>query len=174
MSKQISIRILFTIIIIAFLAFGTLIYRQRDSGMCTPVLPVTQSKEMANSLDKQAAHFASTTTDITDRSAEGGTQITLTQNGIRKIVEQRFYGETGRSYMRFYFNDNKIFEVIKLIFTYAVPLSVDSNGSVKTSDERDYYLDIHGKVCGSDVNGISQPIDTDTQDMIQEYLSGIL
>jgi hypothetical protein len=130
---------------------------------------------MVDALDKQSSQFASTTADITDRSAEGGAQITFSQNGNRKIVEQRFYGETGKSYyMRFYYDGTTIFEIVKLNVTYAVPISVDGSGAVKSSEESDYYLEPTGRVCGSEVNGVSQPIDKDTQDMIQEYIAGIL
>lgn len=55
----------------------------------------------------------------------------------KKIVEQRFYGEEGRSYMRFNFEENKLFAIVKPNLIYAVPISVDSSGSVKSSEERE-------------------------------------
>jgi hypothetical protein len=162
------------VILIAVVAAVALFSLHRSSSICRPIYPTAQSKEMVNTLDKQSSQFASTTADITDRSAEGGAQITFTQNGNRKIVEQRFYGETGKSYMRFYYDGNTIFEIAKLNFTYAVPLSVDSSGTAKSSEESDYYLESSGRVCSSEVNGVSRPVDKDTQEMIQEYISGIL
>lgn len=167
-------KILLTVFLIVLVIGGVLIFMQQKSNSCTPVFPLTQSKEMASLLDKQATQFASTTVDITDRSAEGGTQITFAQNGIRKIVEQRFYGETGKSYMRFYYDGNKIFEIVKLNLMYAVPLSVNNSGTVKSSDERNFYLDPRGWICDAEVNGVSQLVGKDMQDMIQEYIAGII
>jgi hypothetical protein len=174
MNKKNTLKIVLAIVLVAVVAAGGVLTLRRSSNICTPTYPMAQSKEMIETLDKQSSQFASTTTDITDRSAEGGVQITLTQNGNRKIVEQRFYGETGKSYMRFYYDGTTVFEIVKLNFTYAAPLSVDSSGAVKSSEESDYYLAPTGRVCGSEVNGVSRPIDKDTQEMIQEYISGIL
>jgi hypothetical protein len=87
-------------------------------------------------------------------------------------VEQRFYGETGKSYMRFYYDGTTtIFAIVKLNVTYAVPLSVDSSGAVNVSEESDYYLATTGRVCSAKVNGVSKQIDNDTQEMIKEYIS---
>jgi hypothetical protein len=174
MNKKSTIKIFLPTVLVAVIAAGGLFAFRRSSSICTPIYPAAQSKEMIDTLDKQSSQFASTTSNITDRSAEGGAQITFTKNGSRKIVEQRFYGETGKSYMRFYYDDTAVFEIVKLNFTYVVPLSVDSSGVVKSSEESDYYLASTGRVCGSEVNGVSRPIDKDTQEMIQEYISGIL
>jgi hypothetical protein len=174
MNKQNTIKLFIGIIVIGAVAACGLFSVHKSSSICTPIYSTAQSKEMVDTLDKRSAQFASTTADIRDRSAEGGEQITFSQNVNRKIVEQRFYGETGKSYMRFYYDGTAIFEIVKLNLTYAVPLSVDSSGAVKSSEESDYYLDPTGRVCGSEVNGVNRPIDKDTQEMIQEYISGIL
>jgi hypothetical protein len=161
-------------IIIAGSAAFMLTHRAEEIEICSPILPVDRSRELVSSLDEQATTFRSTTVDLMGRSAEGGTQTTFRQEGIRKVVEQRFYGESGRSYMRFYYEGSKIFAIVKLNISYKAPISVDPSGTVGPSEERDYYLDPNGHVCGAEVNGVSQPIDSDTQDMIQEYIAGIL
>ena len=76
--------------------------------------------------------------------------------------------------MRFYFYENRLFAIVKLNLSYAAPISVDSSGIIKSSEERNYYLDISGRVCSAEVNGESQPLGGDTQDMIREYIAGIL
>jgi len=169
--KAIVIPLVFIVIVCAV---SLVIFRKETPDICTPIVPHAQSQERVNLLDHQAGNFASTTVDLIGRSAEGGTQKTFSENGVRRIVEQRFYGESGKSYMRFYYSRDKIFEIVKLNFTYAVPISVDSAGNVISSEERDYYLDVSGRVWESEVNGDTQSGDKETQEMIQEYIAAIL
>jgi YD repeat-containing protein len=166
------------VVLISIIAIGCgaffLVVRSQDIDVCTPLLPIAQSKEFVNSIDGQTSELASTTVDVMGRSTEGGTQTTFTRDGLKQIVEQRFYAETGRSYMRFYFYEGRLFAIVKLNMSYAAPISVDSSGAIKSSEERDYYLDDKGRVCVAEVNGVSQPIGDETQDMIREYVAGIL
>jgi uncharacterized protein (UPF0333 family) len=173
MNKIFTVAISLLIIIAVGVAVSYFVSREKRSGYCTPIFTAAQSKAAADSLDKQALNLASTTADLMNRSTEGGTQITFTQGDVKKIVEQRFYGETGKSYMRFYFEGNKIFEIVKLNLMYSVPISVDSSGKVKSTEESHYYLDPDGRVCGLDVNGSGEAVDKDTQYMIGEYIAGI-
>src|SRR5262249_41424322 len=132
MNKKNTIKRFLPMVLVAVVAAGGLFSLHRSSIICTPIYQMAQSKKLVDTLDKQSSQFASTTTDITNRSAEGGAQINFTQNENRKIVEQRLYGETGKSYMRFYYDGTTVFEIVKLNFTYAVPLSADSSGAVKS------------------------------------------
>jgi hypothetical protein len=171
MTKVLLVGIAIIVVGSALVAFAP---RPQSSDICASILPVDRSRELVNSLDRQTSEFASTTIEVSGRSAEGGTQTIFTQNGVRKIVEQRFYGETGRSYMRFYYEGNKVFAVVKLNISYARPISVDPSGTIGSSEERDYYLDPNGRVCSAETNGASQPTDGGMQDMIREYIAGIL
>jgi hypothetical protein len=176
MNRQNTIKVLggLALVFILIIAAGTVLLMHRGENICTPMFPITKSKQVASALDEQSTKMASTTNAIMGRSAEGGTQITFTQDGLRKIVEQRFYGETGMSYMRFYYYGDKIFQITKLNLMYAVPISVDSSGTIKISEERDYYLGNKANVCISQLNGATQPVDKDTQEMIRDYINGIL
>jgi hypothetical protein len=160
-------------VIVVGSAIWVLVPPAQNDGVCAPLFPEDRSVELINSLDGQTANFASTTVNITGRATEGGTQTTFTKDSDKQIVEQRFYGETGRSYMRFYFQTNKLFAIVKLNLLYAVPISVDSSGKTASSEERDYYLDANGRVCSAKVNGVSQPLDADVQEMIRDYITGI-
>lgn len=164
------------VFISVFLTFGIVIFvgvRKQDSRACEPVFSLDESKAKIYFLDKQTAQFASSTVELMGRSTEGGVQITFLDRNSKKIVDQRFYGETGRSHMRFYFEGNIISSIVKLNITYEVPITVDNNVSIKSTEEKGYYLDANGKVCGVDVDGVAQPVEADAQEMIKEYIAGI-
>jgi hypothetical protein len=145
----------------------------QHSYSCRLLQAVSQSKSTIDLLDHSTGHFASSTKDLIGQSTEGGVQVIYSDYGERKIVEQRFYKETGRVYMRLYFDNGNPFALVTLNENYAVPISVDSNPTIASGEEHDYYLDPNGQVCRLDINGVSQPIDKDTQDIIQEYIAGI-
>ena len=138
------------------------------------IMPMEQSQTLVDRLDRSETSFASTTQDVMGQSTEGGTQTTYTQDGVRQIVEQRFYGETGRSVARIYYTSGKPFALIVQGMKYAVPLSVDNNGNVKSVEERDYFLDENGVVCSWTLNGKPQPIDDNTVESVKSYLAGVL
>src|SRR5262245_22528169 len=96
------------VIAMLFLLRGELI----QSG-CRLQFTISESNDFVERLDQAAGNFSSTTTKIMGRSAEGGVQFTYTDNNARQIVEQRFYGETGRTYMRFYYNRGEVFALVK-------------------------------------------------------------
>ena len=164
-----------SVIVILVIIFTVFSFKKknREHG-CELVMPINQSQAVIDRLDNDTSSFASSTIDLMGRSAEGGLQTNYTNGQVRQVVEQRFYGETGRSYMKFYYSKNKLFAIVKLNLTYAAPLSVDNSGTVESSEERDYFLDQNGQVCNAFVNHISQPVDKDTQDMIAEYINGII
>ena len=64
---------------------------------CSSIMPLQQNQALIDRLDRSETTFASSTQDVMGRTTEGGEQTTYTQNGVRQIVEQRFYRETGRS-----------------------------------------------------------------------------
>ena len=141
---------------------------------CRTLLPISQSNDPINDLDQDALKFAATSREILGQSAEGGQQIDFTDNGKRRIVEQRFYGETGKSYARFYYFEDRIFAITKLNLSYKVPIYVDSSAEIKSSEKKDFYLSKSGAVCNWFLNDSEQPVDNDTINMIKEYISGIL
>jgi hypothetical protein len=133
-----------------------------------------QSRALIARLDRSEAAFASTTQDVMGRTTEGGAQTTYTQDGVRQIVEQRFYGETGRSTARIYYASGKPFALIVQNMKYAVPLSIDDNGTVQSTEERAYFLDNTGVVCGWLLNGKSQPVDQNAVDSVKTFIEGVL
>jgi hypothetical protein len=108
------------------------------------------------------------------QTTEGGEQTTYTQAGVRQVVEQRFYKETGRSTARIYYASGKPFALIVQNIKYAVPLGVDNNGTVQSTEERAYFLDDTGAVCTWQLDGTSQPVDEGTVKSVETYLAGVL
>jgi hypothetical protein len=168
--KQRNILILGALVAAALVAFFSFTIKPAS---CTTLLPTNQSNELIDKLDKDAGKFASTTKDISGQSAEGGQQIDFKDKGKRQIVEQRFYGETGKSYARFYYFEGRIFAVTKLNVIYKVPIYVDSSAEVKSAEKKDFYLNKNGVVCNWYLNDSLQSVDRDVTDMIAQYISGI-
>ena len=96
------------------------------------------------------------------QTTEGGEQTTYTRDVVRQIVEQRFYGETGRAIARVYYTSGKPFALIVQNMKYAVPLSVDNNGTVQSTEKHAYFLADNGVVCSWLLNGNPQPVDDNT------------
>ena len=141
---------------------------------CSSIIPVAESQALIDRLDRSETSFASTTQDVMGQTTEGGEQTTYTQGGVRQIVEQRFYKETGRAIARIYYASGKPFALIVQNMRYALPLSVDNNGDVQSTEERAYFLDDTGGVCRWLLNGTLQPIDSNTIESLKTYLTGVL
>jgi hypothetical protein len=141
---------------------------------CSSILSLDKSRALIDRLDRSEAAFASTTQDVMGRITEGGEQTTYTQGGFRQIVEQRFYGETGRAIARIYYASGKPFALIMQNIKYAVPLSVDNNGDVQSTEQRTYLLNDKGVVCSWLPSGNPQPVDDETIESIKTYLAGVL
>ena len=75
--------------------------------------------------------------------------------------------------MRFYFDDEKLFALVKLDEQYETPISVNPTVVVSTSIEEDYYFSADKRVCTLSLNGKPQPLATTTQEMIESYISQI-
>jgi hypothetical protein len=142
---------------------------------CRPLLiiPLQQSQALIDRLDHELS-FASTTQEVMGRTTEGGEQTTYTQDGVRQIVEQRFYGETGRAIARIYYASGTPFALIGQNIKYEAPLSVDNNGDVQSTEERAYFLDDTGVVCTWQLNGKPQPVDDSTIESVKTYLADVL
>ena len=174
------IKILYLICVFILIAVLILVFRHtsflapQSSKNCEPVVPLLQSKALIDQLDQDTRHFASTSVDVMGRSTEGGTQTNYTDDsGARRVIEQQFYGETGRAYMRFYFQDNVIFAIVKLNTNYVVPINVDPSAKIKDTEEKDFYLDERGHICSMAANGKFVEVSDDTQAMIHAYIAGV-
>jgi len=166
-----------TIVIVVFLSVAvlfSLLFYTLPSLRCHTILPIAESNNLIASLDADAYKFASTSKDLFGRSAEGGEQINFVDNGTTKIIEQRFYAETGKSYIRFYYANGTVFAITKLNVTYKMPIYEEPIPTIVSKQKKDFYVDSTGKTCDWFLDDKPQIIDKGTVDTVQKYLSGIL
>lgn len=74
--------------------------------------------------------------DLPDQSAEGG-ELTAYFSGqsLRKL-EAKFYGETGQAIEEYYFWNDRLFFVLRVVSRYDKPLS----GVIKSKSEERFYF----------------------------------
>ena|SRR5216684_850055 len=143
-------------------------------AQCQPRVPVEQAKALISDLDKDSLAFSSSTKQIYNESSEGGFQTNYTDsNGKLRIIEERLFGAIGRTFMRFYFDDEKLFALVKLDEQYQAPINVNPDVVVNKSTEEDYYFSSDKHVCTFISDGQSQLLGTTTQEMIESFISQI-
>jgi hypothetical protein len=148
--------------------------KAHSAAACQPLVPLDQAKVLVNNLDIEAGTLSSTTKQIYNESSEGGIQTSYKEtDGTVRIVEQRLFGAIGRTFMRFYFDHNRLFALVKLDEQYQAPINVDPSVVISTSTEEDYYFSSDKRVCTLFLNGKSQPLATTTQEMIESFISQI-
>jgi hypothetical protein len=162
-----------TIIVVGIVAHSSPIRTTPDGTLCTPLIPQAQSRSLIEALDKTGGTFASSTFALMGYSAERGTQKNFYDNGHRKIVEQRFYGNTGHALIRFYYLNNKIFAVVQLRMLYEEPISGSTSPIIRYSEENDYFLNADGQVCQWTSNGHSRSPTPDIISMIADFIANI-
>jgi hypothetical protein len=142
---------------------------------CVTVLPIDQSNKSILLNDKAALQAASSSQEINGRSDGGGGQITYYEkNGEIPVIEQRFYGESSGSYIRFYYAQGTLFALTKLNLYYKVPIYVDKSAKVAYTEKQDYYLDENGNVCRWFNNGEEQSVDAVVKQTVGGYVQGVL
>lgn len=145
-------------------------------GECLPFLPPQVLQTTIANLDHNAGAgiYSTTTSDLQGRSTEGGIQTTFRHRSQRVIVEQSFYGETGRSILRFYYIHDKIAAIVQLTSLYTVPLSADSTPTIASTTDNEFVLSMQGSVCAWYSNGSAQRVTNDTNDMIADFINHIV
>ena len=161
-------------LIVLFLLVLSFLSKAHSAAACQPLVPLDQAKVLVNNLDIAAATLSSSMKQIYNESSEGGTQTSYKENdGTIRLIEQRLFGAIGRTFMRFYFDHNRLFALVKLDEQYQTPINVNPDVVVSTSSEEDYYFSAGNRVCTVYLNGTSQPVETTTQEMIESFVSQI-
>ncbi len=125
----------------------------------------------AAGIDESIPSYISSMKDIFGQSAEGGQQADYLADGVSKLVTQMFYGETGKSEIRFYFENDNIFYITKLNSVYELPLSEDPEGQVKRTDHDEYYLGSNQNLCLWYSNGEIKESGKSAQELVASFLS---
>jgi hypothetical protein len=160
--------------LIVLLLFVLSFFSKALPAQCEPLFSVEKAKGLIDTLDGNSQTFSSSTKQLYNESSEGGIQTKYMDSGGKvRIIEQRLFGAIGRTFMRFYFDNNKLFALVKLDEQYKAPINVDPNVVVSKSTEDDYFFSSNGRVCTHILNGQSTPLGTTTQEMIESYVSQI-
>lgn len=156
-------------------SFGPRPILHLNSAGCEPVLAVQPANALITSRDADVDKrvYSESSKDLSSSATEGGVQTNYYRGGSTEIVEQRFYGETGRAYLRFYYSGQNIFAVFQLRQEYEQPLSEAPVPLIAAVTEDVYYLSGTGEVCTWRSNGVDQTITVDTNAMISAFLSGV-
>jgi hypothetical protein len=169
--------IIITLAILILLIEGFIIYKAQKSIQQTVTsvcknINLEEVKTKAREIDNKL--YSLNNKDVEGRSTEGGEQTDYISNSNnRMIVEQVFFGETGKSEILYYFSNNKIFYVKKVNTEYLVPLSEDSNGKVKNIEVKEFILNANQELCSWYRDGVFQEINQDTIDLLNYLVAGI-
>ena len=105
-------------------------------------------------------------------SAEGGMQTNYTDDkGAIRLIQQVFYGETGKSEASYYLDEKGIFFISKYNFTYEKPISIDSSVKIIKTEKKDFYLGENDQLCTWYLNGALQQNDADTRSLVDFLIS---
>jgi hypothetical protein len=146
---------------------------QIKSDTCSIDVSVVESlkKSIAENIDQ----FSSTTTSILDMSTEGGVQTNYTDSEkVVRLVIQKFYGETFRSEVEYYYKQDSIFMIDVKRYEYIEPIFINPNPSIAKVAENKYILNIKSEVCEWYSDGEVREADAQSQAFVDEMLKSIV
>lgn len=127
----------------------------------------------AQGIQNNKSSYSTTSKDILGKSTEGGVQTNYILNGKIILIEQKFYGETGKSEVSYYLENGNVFYFSKVNTEYLLPISEDSSGKTKSTDSKEFYLGTGEQVCSWYLDKKVQPLDQDTKDLVDYLLAGL-
>lgn len=164
--------LLICLIIVLFIGYYTYqnLNKQKATINDSCITGITQK---VKNIETNISKYSIITKDITGKTTEGGQQTNYTFEGKKVLIKQIFFGETGKSEVNYYLENNKVFYFKKVNTEYILPISEDSSGKVKNIDEKEFYLGNNQDLCSWYLNQKLQLNDTDTKDLIQYLFSGL-
>jgi len=127
----------------------------------------------AQAIEADKAKYKSTSKDILGKSSEGGVQTNYTLGGEPVFIEQKFYGETGKSEATYYLQNGKVFYFTKINTEYLLPISQDSSGKTKSIETKEFYLASNQQLCAWYLNKKIESVDKDTKDLVEYLTTGL-
>ncbi|MCX6744487.1 MAG: hypothetical protein NTX82_03115 [Candidatus Parcubacteria bacterium] len=126
----------------------------------------------AHSIENNIAKYAITSKDLW-RSTEGGQQTDYSLDNKIVLIKQIFFGETGKSELSYYLQNDKVFYILEKDTAYLLPLSEDSSAKVKNFEIKDFYLDSSQFLCSWHSNQKLQSNDQATKDLVKNLILGL-
>lgn len=164
MKKNLVLLIL--LLLILFVSYYS--YKNKQDIICS-----TDVEQKIRDIDNNISKYSIASKDIFDRSTEGGQQTNYTLNEKNILIKQIFFGETGKSEIKYYFEANRVFYINKINTEYALPIYEDSSGKVENVDLKEFYLDNNQNLCSWYLNQKLQLNDGDAEDLIQSLISDL-
>jgi hypothetical protein len=145
---------------------------QGDIKECSNIVTADVLKKVGM-IDGNKTKYASTSKDILGESTEGGVQINYTSGNELILIEQQFYGETGKSEVTYYLQNGKVFYFTKVNTEYLLPISQDSSGKIKSIETKEFYLGNEEQLCTWYLDKKLQSSDKDTGDLVDYLITGL-
>jgi uncharacterized protein YxeA len=156
------------ILLVLVLSISYYLYKNKKDVVCN-----TNVEQKKIEIDNNISKYSTTSKDIFGRSTEGGQQTNYTFDGKNKLIEQIFFGETGKSEIKYYLDSDKVFYIGKINTEYALPIYEDTSGKVKNVDMKEFYLDNNENLCSWYLNQNLQINDQDTKDLVKDFILGL-
>ncbi len=125
------------------------------------ILNVPEVKKEAQLIEADKFKYSSSSRDIFGKSTEGGYQIDYQIGDEVILTEQAFYGETGKTEIKYYINNGKVFYLARKNFQYEAPLYVDTSGTIQSVESREYYFNSDEELCSWFLDEKLQQIDNE-------------
>ncbi len=110
-------------------------YNQNDT-----VQLISEIKKKYAKINSEASSYEKVVKDLYDESSEGAS-ITGYYSGRKlKKISGTYYGETGKSFVEYYYDGSNFFFVYSRESSYVVPLYVDRRGKVNEVKEDRFYF----------------------------------
>lgn len=171
--SQIFLTTIFILIIILGVYLNKTYNKSINSIMSDDCMSVDSVSLKVDNIQKDLSKYSKVTKDIVGQSSEGGEQINFNLNGNPSLIKQTFYGETGKSEVSFYLENNKVFFIKKKNSVYKLPISEDPTGVIASIESKDFYLNTEQNLCSWYKDKILQKNDADTTDLVNYLLSNL-
>jgi hypothetical protein len=170
--KKSNLVLLICLIIVLFIGYFTYqnLNKQKITINDSCITDITQK---VKNIEMNISKYSMATKDIIGKTTEGGQQTDYIFEGKKVLIKQIFFGETGKSEVNYYLENNKVYYFKKINTEYLLPISEDSSGKIKNIDTKEFYLDNNQNICSWYLNQKLQLNDQDTKDLTQYLLSSL-
>lgn len=171
--KKLFIIIIAIVLISASYILLKNIKTESPKNSCSDIDPIIVTKQ-AQIIEDQKSNYSTTSRRILGRSTEGGTQLNYIDGNKIVLIEQVFYGETGKAYSSYYLVNNQVYYFHRELHTYNLPIYDSKFDQSKDVIEiQDYYLDNKQMLCSWYSNQNKQSISDAVKEFVSQSIKGL-
>lgn len=171
-NKKISLIIYFCFLIA--LSFGFYKYQNQDDKIIKQCEDLSITSLKVKNIENDLSVYSVISKNIVDKSSQGGQQIDYLLNNEKRLIKQTFYGETGKSEVSYYLEDNKVFYINKKNTEYVNSIYEDPSGTIKNIKIKDFYLNRNQNLCFWFLNNKPQDKNKEIEDFVQYLILGLI